>query len=93
MERIKSYIYTKCKIESSDYTQDGYLYRVMPGDTGLEEMTVIFGHTPTIFYQPDEPPKIWHGQNLIGIDCGAAYIDGRLACLRLDDMKEYYSRC
>ena len=26
MERIKSYIYTKCKIESSDYTQDGYLY-------------------------------------------------------------------
>ena len=67
--------------------------RVMPGDTGPEEMTVIFGHTPTIFYQPDEPPRIWHGQNLIGIDCGAAYIDGRLACLRLDDMKEFYSRC
>lgn len=67
--------------------------RVMPGDTGPEEMTVIFGHTPTIFYQPDEPPRIWYGQNLIGIDCGAAYIDGRLACLRLDDMKEFYSRC
>lgn len=26
MERIKSYIYTKCRIESTDYTQDGFLY-------------------------------------------------------------------
>ena len=26
MERIKAHIYTKCKIESSDFTQDGYLY-------------------------------------------------------------------
>ena len=67
--------------------------RVMPGDTGPEEMTVIFGHTPTEYYQHCDPPKIWHGKNLIGIDCGAAYFDGRLACLRLDDMKEFYSRC
>ena len=28
----------------------------------------------------------------IGIDCGCAYEDyGRLACLRLDDMREFYS--
>ena len=43
---------------------------------------------------------IWFGKGLIGIDCGASYPEGedpwsgrrgRLACLRLDDMKEFYS--
>ena len=67
--------------------------RVMPGDSGPEGLTVIFGHTPTSYYQSSDPPRIWHGKNLIGIDSGAAYFDGRLACLRLDDMKEFYSRC
>ena len=28
---------------------------------------------------------------MIGIDCGCAYLDGRLGCLRLDDMQEFYS--
>ena len=44
--------------------------------------------------------KIWYGEGLIGIDCGASYPDGgnprngrigRLSCLRLDDMMEFYS--
>ena len=39
--------------------------------------------------------EIWHGDGLIGIDCGSAYPEnnrkGRLVCLRLDDMKEFYS--
>lgn len=65
------------------------------------EETVIFGHTATYHYQHCySPMKIWHGKGLIGIDCGAAYPDGKdpwsyyrgcLACLRLDDMKEFYS--
>ena len=66
--------------------------RVNYADSGPEGITVIFGHTPTIHYQNCEPLQIWYGDNLIGIDCGAAYTDGRLACLRLDDMKEFYSR-
>lgn len=62
--------------------------------------TVIFGHTPTIEYQDDPILRIYHGDHRIGIDCGCAYamsvengvvFCGRLACLRLDDMKEYYS--
>lgn len=58
----------------------------------LEGKTVIFGHTPTARYQVAYPMKIYHGNNgMIGIDCGCAYIDGRLGCLRLDDMKEFYS--
>jgi len=63
--------------------------------TRFDEMpagkTVIFGHTPTLKYQDATPSRIWYGESRIGIDCGCAYSIGRLACLRLDDMKEYYS--
>lgn len=65
------------------------------------EETVVFGHTATYHYQFDcSPMKIWYGEGLIGIDCGASYPEGEdpwsgrrgcLACLRLDDMKEFYS--
>lgn len=52
---------------------------------------IVFGHTPTLFFDSTLPFKIWYGEKTIGIDCGAAYPEGRLACLRLDDMKEFYS--
>ena len=64
------------------------------------ERTIIFGHTTTHHYQTDNPMRIWYGSHMIGIDCGSSYPDGisaengysgRLACLRLDDMKEFYS--
>ena len=36
--------------------------------------------------------KVWFGDDMIGIDCGAAYdFRGRLACLRLEDMEVFYS--
>lgn len=54
-------------------------------------ITVIFGHTPTYYMQKDVSPlTIWKGNGKIGIDCGACFEIGRLACLRLDDMKEFY---
>lgn len=55
--------------------------------------TVIFGHTPTECYQDETPLRIWHGEDKIGIDCGSGNIHNacRLACLRLDDMVEFYS--
>lgn len=53
---------------------------------------VVFGHTPTKRYRGRYPMLIWQGPQKIGIDCGCAYGDeGRLGCLRLDDMKEFYS--
>lgn len=62
-------------------------YAVMP-----EGKVVIFGHTPTEHYQQAKPMRIYHGNRMIGIDCGCAYEGaGRLGCLRLDDMKEFYS--
>lgn len=61
------------------------------------EQTVIFGHTPTDEFQGGNILRIWYGEHRIGIDCGCSYSDGtcgeygRLGCLRLDDMKEFYS--
>lgn len=63
--------------------------------------TLIFGHTPTGHFQAVDPMAIWHGEDRIGIDCGAGYPDcqhigwgfdhGRLACLCLESMQEFYS--
>lgn len=60
----------------------------------------VFGHTPTIYFQDDKTLKIYHNGNMIGIDCGSGFSEpldeddpkGRLACLRLDDMTEFYSQ-
>lgn len=49
---------------------------------------VVFGHTPTSYI--GEPGKIWKRDDRIGIDCGACFSDGTMACMRLDDFKEYY---
>ena len=59
---------------------------------------VIFGHTPTYYYQGviDGHLRIFKGtgnaSQLIGIDCacGSTKSYGRLACLRLDDFEEFY---
>lgn len=58
--------------------------------------TLIFGHTPTEYFQSNVPMELWYGQRMIGIDCGCGYPEdskeGRLACLRLDDGKVFYSQ-
>ena len=75
-------------------------YRFGESDGYPCEETVIFGHTKTNHFQQGDPLHIWHGPGLIGIDCGSSIPEwddsastqkGRLACLRLDDMKEFYS--
>jgi len=66
--------------------------RIDPYSTMPEGKTIIFGHSPTDRYQQGYPMRIYYGKQMIGIDCGCAYRkEGRLACLRLDDMKEFYS--
>ena len=79
-----------------DSRQFSLWQRVMPDDPLPPDVTVIFGHTPTARYQDADPLRIWYGENRIGIDCGSGFpevdpVYGRLACLRLDDMKEFYS--
>lgn len=69
--------------------------RLESSETVPGEYTLIFGHTPTRYYQDCVPMEIWQESQKIGIDCGSGYPDGnpmgRLACLRLDDGAVFYS--
>ena len=60
----------------------------------MQNCTVIVGHTPTCYMtgNQDEVFKIWHGDGIIDIDCGCGNKteNRRLACLRLEDMAEFY---
>ena len=49
---------------------------------------IVTGHTPTLTITGQ--PEIYHSHNNICIDCGAVFTSGALACLCLDNMKEYY---
>ena len=55
---------------------------------------MICGHTPTGYYQHTRPMEIYKvRENVYDIDCGCASGQkrgGRLGCLRLDDMAEFY---
>ena len=70
--------------------------RVEPDSASLYPDTVcIVGHTPTVFLtgRRDEDYSIWHGKGILDIDCGCGNLNAprrRLACLRLDDMAEFY---
>ncbi|MBE6909008.1 MAG: hypothetical protein E7474_05450 [Ruminococcaceae bacterium] len=74
----------------------------LPERIAETDYVLIHGHTPTMYYQDGNPLSIWHTGNRFDIDCGSGFEDGfakgkvfkpggRLACLRLDDMKVYYS--
>lgn len=49
---------------------------------------MVWGHTPTMIYR-GKPQIFCHGRNFC-IDCGACFDGGRLACMRLDDLAEFY---
>lgn len=71
-----------------------------PTEPSIPGKTVIVGHTSVFWMNQyiegvdeEAPLEIWHGPGLICIDCGcgSGYELSRLACLRLNDMKEFYS--
>lgn len=53
-----------------------------------ENIDVICGHTPT--QSLTQKAEIYHVNHHIYIDCGACFHGGKLACLCLDTMKEFY---
>ena len=77
--------------------------RIYYNEPDIKGKIIIFGHTPTSEYQHSNPLEIWRSPSggKIGIDCGCGFPHslsqgrypayGRLACLRLDDMKVFYS--
>lgn len=58
------------------------------------DMTAVIGHTPTCFLNGNmvDPFRIYYGYRYVAIDCGCGNTTElrRLACLRLDDMEEFY---
>lgn len=53
-----------------------------------EDIFVIVGHTPTLTITGKA--EILKSEGKIFIDCGACYPSGRLACLCLETMEEFY---
>lgn len=67
--------------------------RLQPGSWREPDRVLLFGHTPTRYYQSTYPFEIWRWNTMVGLDCGCAMgTRGRLACLRLDDGAVFYSR-
>ena len=79
------------------YPSDKYLDKIwgrVTPDSHFNGMYIV-GHTPTCYLTGKfkEPYQIYYGDGFICIDCGCGNMTNpyrRLACLRLDDMKEFY---
>ena len=85
-----------------DSVEEYAVWERLPERIRDTDYVMIQGHTPTMFFQYGNPLSIWYGKNRIDLDCGSGFDDGftrhrtfrpagRLACLRLDDMKAFYS--
>ena len=78
--RLSSYRPDELLFEKQDY---GRQYFEDPS------VFIVAGHTPTLSIAGKA--EIYRENNNILIDCGAAFEGGRLACLCLDTMEEYYT--
>ena len=57
----------------------------------FEDKYTVTGHTPTQSIEENpRPGYIFIANNHLAIDCGVNIPGGRLGCIRLDDMTEYY---
>lgn len=75
----------------SAYAADDLLWhRPEPGERYFEDITVVFGHTPTQFVQGGEEGRMLRTGTWIDIDTGAAG-GGAPMVLRLDDLKPFYA--
>lgn len=76
-----------------DYTIEELIWAMAEYDIQyFDDTYVVTGHTPTqgIPGNP-RPGYIYRHYNHIAIDCGAVRRSGRLAAIRLDDGKEFYT--
>ena len=74
----------------NEYTADELLWaRPQLMYRYYDNITTVFGHTPTLFYSDEYAGKILTTDTWIDIDAGAACGQAP-ALLRLDDLKEFY---
>lgn len=73
-----------------DYMPEDFISEPVDVDRQLiDGVTLVVGHRPTYEIEGAERGKIYHGEGVVAIDCGAAFGEP-LACLCLDNGKEYY---
>ena len=81
--------------QAASADQERYLFsndiHYLPETVGFDKK-VIVGHYSTVLLSEDGKAAIYHGEKYIDVDTGNERRDkgGRLACLRLDDGREYY---
>lgn len=74
----------------SDYTSDELLWnRPNIDQKYFDDITVVFGHTPTVHYGEEHKGKILFTDSWIDVDVGAG-LGLPPAILRLDDMKIFH---
>ena len=72
-----------------DYQLTDFLFGRPEADRAYyPDKFVVFGHTPTRLLCGQD--KIFRWEKMIGIDCGCVFEGGRLGCLCLDTMEEFY---
>ncbi len=75
----------------SSQTKDTLIWdRNINNDIELKDYTIIQGHTPVQLIDNNNNGTIIKRNGHIYIDCGACFENGKLSCLRLDDLKEFY---
>lgn len=92
----RSFVLTHAALEHFDSQKPLYTYelqdflfgRPKPEMTYYPDKILVFGHTPTRLLCGQD--KIFRQGNIIDIDCGCVFHGGRLACLCLDTMEEFY---
>lgn len=73
----------------SEYQLEDFLFcRPGPDTVYFPDKLLVFGHTPTRYFSKQD--KIFRWETWIDIDCGCAAPSGRLGCLCLDTMEEFY---
>jgi serine/threonine protein phosphatase 1 len=78
------------KTSLEDYMPEDFISEPIDRERELiDGVTVIAGHVPTYTIDGADKGQIYYGEGSIIIDCGAAFGEP-LACLCLDNGKEYY---
>ena len=102
----KKFYLNHTQIASTEYFNQELTDRMFPdydcylkyNDLTIKDFICVHGHIPTIemrrWHHQEKDSSIWKNKSgtIIDIDCGAGYLDkgGKLGCLRLNDMKEFY---
>ena len=82
------------KKKLSDYSPDELIYCRTDYSKPLfsGNKYLVTGHTPTMAIPENpKPGYIYRANNHIAIDCGAAFLGGRLGAICLDTGEEFYS--